>query len=217
MKKNKTNKIQKENTMRRISTNLIATLVITLTFLFTACETQSPFETQDHASANYDAQANVNNKKVKAVDPVEVSAEEASAFESYKLSGEVTIEYNKIVGVYESGRIELADKSSLKIKEGSLVPPSVIKYKKPVTITMEMARTAENEVNFTFGPHGTQFTEPAEIIISYESLEKSDVKLYYIEDNGSYQEQNPDQIDVKNKKMYLYVDHFSRYAVAYGR
>jgi len=40
-----------------------------------------------------------------------------------------------------------------------------------------------------------------------------DVILYLIDENGNYIAQQPDDVDLQGKRMKLYIDHFSRYAI----
>ncbi len=69
------------------------------------------------------------------------------------------------------------------------------------------------ELKFTFGPSGASFDPPAEVWLDWKDLHSSNATLYYIDDNGDYIPQTPDDVDVQNKKMKLYIDHFSRYAI----
>ena len=84
---------------------------------------------------------------------------------------------------------------------------------------MTMEKTVTGEIVTTFSPHGTQFSLPAELTLRWDDfgIDPDDVPtLYYIEDDGTYSEQTPDHIDVGNKFLVIYFDHFSRYALAHS-
>jgi hypothetical protein len=51
------------------------------------------------------------------------------------------------------------------------------------------------------------------VFLDYKDLNIETPQLYYIDENGNYIPQQPDDIDVTNKNMILYIDHFSRYAI----
>ena len=135
----------------------------------------------------------------------------------YPQKSSVIVVWNKVEGCYESAKMEIVNGSVFKLKEGSLTPPPGTKDRKPVTLTMEMEfDQVKNELIFTFGPHGSQFSPRAEICLYWQELGINKAKLFYIDDDGNYIQQEPDQMDFKSKKMTLYVDHFSRYALAHS-
>jgi len=53
-------------------------------------------------------------------------------------------------------------------------------------------------------------------ILERGTLASPDATLYYLNEDGTREEHLPDQIDVCNKHMCIYIDHFSRYALAYS-
>ena len=154
---------------------------------------------------------------------------------SYPLFGEICLYWNADSGYYEEGTIYQQDGTKFRVKRATVVPPSELfddftsgnisnelkqinELKKPVKITMRIDKDEQNnELIYTFGPHGTKFTKPARIAFDYSSLGTETAQLFYIEDDGSYKEQAYDSIDIKNRKIYLYINHFSRYAMSYGK
>ena len=96
-----------------------------------------------------------------------------------------------------------------------MTPPVGTPNGADVTLTMLVERSEDgnNELIFTFGPHGSQFNPPVEITFNWEDLGSDTAILYYIDDNGNFIQQEPDQIDVQGKRMTLFLDHFSRYAI----
>ncbi len=73
-----------------------------------------------------------------------------------------------------------------------------------------------DELIFTFGPHSSQFNPPAEVWFDWTDLDSKNVKLFYINDDGNYEEMHPDRVDRRGQRMLLWIPHFSRYAVAWS-
>jgi len=96
-----------------------------------------------------------------------------------------------------------------------LIPDST----RGVTITMLVEKVETDygdELVFTFGPHGCQFDPPAEVIFDWTDLNINIAELFYLEE-GKHIPQDPNSIDINNKKMTLYISHFSRYALGVSR
>ena len=123
---------------------------------------------------------------------------------------------------YKGGTIQIANGngSNFHVYDNSLTPPENIANGDTVAITMYITHDlSTNEMIFTFGPGGCKFSPSARIKLDYRLLsDEGDgiPSLYYINKGGQYELQEPDHIDFKKKFMTLHVDHFSRYAVAYG-
>ena len=125
--------------------------------------------------------------------------------------------FNRGLNQYRGGSMEFADghKSKFSLEDGALTPPANIPWGNPVWITMEVDYdSVRQELLFTFGPHGSQFAPGAQIKLDYSALGINLPNLYYIDDNGNYIPQRPDQIDTNKKWIKITVDHFSRYALA---
>lgn len=117
---------------------------------------------------------------------------------------------------YTPVSIAISDGSFLKIPNKSLRPPKDL-IGEDVKITMAVTNDQEsNELIFTFGPHGCEFTLPAELCLSWMDHNSENATLYYIDEYGNRKEHLPDQIDLLNKRMIIDINHFSRYAVAYS-
>ena len=125
--------------------------------------------------------------------------------------------YSPKENLYHSGTVTvLPSRSVFDLEWGALTPPSGM-WGKDVTITFTIDKDiVNNELIFTFGPHGLKFSPAARVILDYSDLGIDIPKLYYIDDNGNYNLQQPDDIDVKGRKLTLYIDHFSRYALVHG-
>ena len=97
---------------------------------------------------------------------------------------------------------------------GSLKPPSPEDWGTNIKVYMMIEKNeSTNELIFTLGPTGCTFIPAAKIYLSYDQLNIEVPVLYYIDNDGNYIEQEPDDIDFANKFIILYVDHFSRYAI----
>lgn len=121
---------------------------------------------------------------------------------------------------YQGGTFNVSNSSQFSISNNALTPPPEIPVGDDVTITMLVEKSkykGKDQLVFTFGPSGCQFNPPAEVIFSYADLGIDVSYLFYIDANGNYVEQSPNDIDIINKKMKLYISHFSRYAVAISR
>lgn len=116
---------------------------------------------------------------------------------------------------YTGGTINVANGSKLQISPNSLTPPPALAGQ-PVTITMRVEKDdATNTLFYEFGPSGCQFGPSAEVEFHFSDLQgnPNNVKLYYIDSNGDYIEQLPENVDVRGRKFVFSIDHFSRYAI----
>ncbi len=76
--------------------------------------------------------------------------------------------------------------------------------------------------NVEFGPHGTFFNKPVRVRVSYALADLSGIieenlrAYYYNQDTGIW-EYIGGTVNTRKKIIEFYVNHFSRYAIAYGR
>ncbi|MBN1406334.1 MAG: hypothetical protein JW956_01015 [Calditrichaceae bacterium] len=125
-------------------------------------------------------------------------------------------EYVEDKNFYTPVLITISNGSFLRIPNKSLVPPEYLSGEN-VEITMTVTNDQENnELLFQFGPHGCEFSSPAELCLSWKTTNSKNATLYYLDEQGNRKEHLPDQVDVVNKRMIIYINHFSRYAVAYS-
>ncbi len=191
----------------------ITTLVISLG-LFIGCE-NNPVDTpasdngDSYALAKGKGKGNTGSKDFKTPDG------KKDEFKSFPKYGEVELEYFKKARGFGSGKIQLDDGSKFKVDSLATTAPKGHKKNTNLTLTM-LVEKIDGELIFTFGPHGCEFSPRAEIALDYSALGVKVPTLYYIRDDGTYEEQTPDHVDTKGRKMYIRVDHFSRYAMAYG-
>jgi hypothetical protein len=133
---------------------------------------------------------------------------------NYPQYGSATSEWWTAKDTYKGTSFNIPNGSSLSLSNNALTPPPGTPANEPVTLTMLVEKDEiNNQLIFTFGPHGCQFNPPVEVVLFWEDLGIDLANLYYIDDNGNYILQNPDYIDIQNKKMVLYIPHFSRYAI----
>ena len=138
---------------------------------------------------------------------------------SWPLQASAVFEYDSKKGYYTGGSFNFGykNKSGFVLKDDALTPPAGTNWGAPVTITVEVDYdSTAQELIFTFGPHGCQFSPRAEVKMDYEVLGINLPVLYYIDDNGNRIKQEPEQIDAGKKWIKISLDHFSRYALVHG-
>jgi len=165
---------------------------------FNACAEQSPFE----ASSTKDQTATPR-----------LGPEGDTATGNTVEQGSMTSRYSKRPDAYQGGQIILSQGSRFELFHGALTPPAEL-YGQDVTLAMTVVQDeVNNELLVEFGPHGSTFEPAATVRFHYPG---SNPKLYYVEDDGTYTEQKPDEVDLVNGWLKLTINHFSRYAVAWS-
>jgi len=179
----------------------VLTTVTVLAFL-AGCEKQDALSSLDSAGSNI---VSSPTSFLKPGDPLPGS---------YPQTGSCIGEYWLQKNLYKGNSINVPNGSNFSFSNGALTPPSGIPFGDPVPIMMLVEKdTINNELLFTFGESGCQFNPAAEVVFDYTDLGISAAQLYYIDDNGNYIPQPPAYINVRNNKMIIYIDHFSRYAI----
>ena len=175
--------------------------------------------------------AGCSTEKINSPMMQEPPLEDLSVLEGKPGSGEVnnsrypiikskTFHYDEAQGYYSGGTITMGqgNGSHFHVFENSLIPPPFTVRGRDVTIEMRVDYDESlQELVFTFGPSRTQFMPRARIKLDYKLLNVEKADLFYIDAQGNYISQTPDYVNPKKKFMYLYVEHFSRYAVAISR
>jgi hypothetical protein len=129
-----------------------------------------------------------------------------------------TLHYQFDSSVYDGGNVAVQGGTIFHLKEGALTPPAATEPGEDITITMLVERDKTgNALLFTFGPSGCSFDPPAEMWFDWNDLGSPKATLYYINPDGVPVEQAPDEVDLQGKRVKLYIDHFSRYALARSR
>ena len=167
--------------------------------------------TLESSSTNTDvAESSSTNTDVE--ESSSTSLEDNSIVGSTIIEGSKVVRYLKRQGIYKWGLINIASGSQFQWAEGSLTPPPELAGK-DVTLTMKITTNGNNESVFEFGPSGCKFEPAATIWFHYAG---SNPTLYYINDDGTYVEQQPDEVDPERQWIMLKINHFSRYAVAWA-
>jgi hypothetical protein len=198
----KNSKNSSKKKVQKIITGIIATSIALL--LFVACQkdgSMTPLDSaDDYSSASY----------AKKTTP----SDENDATYNYPQSGSIEVPYWDTKNIYRGTGINIPNGSNFSFSAGALTPPSDMPFGAAVTITMDVEKDeTNNELIFTFGPSGCSFDPAAEVVFDWTDLGIESATLYYIDNNGNYVPQTPASTSIKNKKMLIYVDHFSRYAV----
>ncbi len=132
---------------------------------------------------------------------------------NYPLSTDLTFLYVNPNKGFQGGQLKVENGTTFSFRGGSLTPPSGWTDDR-IILSMEVDKDiTKNELLFTFGPSGCKFNPSATIWFNYGDLGISAPKLYYVDSNGNYIEQAPEQINYRGNKMLISVDHFSRYAI----
>jgi hypothetical protein len=196
------------NTNRLFSSLGAATLVLGLSLNFTACSNDSPL-----APAAQDQNGTLAKRPTRTTATTASTTETFVAESAYPQTGSVTVQYKR--NEYRGGDITLPNGSTFYFIGGALTPPADTPSGEPVTITLT-AEKIGNELQFSFGPSGCRFEPAATVELSWKDLDIDVPRLYYIDSDDSYIEQQPADIDVQGKWMLLNIHHFSRYAFAWS-
>jgi hypothetical protein len=119
--------------------------------------------------------------------------------------------YNR-KGVWQGGTMTLSNGSEFVIARGAMIPPYPNASSYYLTMRADLD-SVKNEIIISFTPSGVFFDPPAELILDYSDLGIEIANLYYIDENGNYILQTPNHINFQKKKITIYIDHFSRYAI----
>jgi len=186
-------------------------LMVGFALNFSACTEQSPFETSD--IKDQPTSLNKRPRPDRQADSLLLTGSD-NTVGTTKEQGSMTARYSKRLEAYQGGKITLSQGSQFELPDGSLIPPPELYGQQHITLTMTVVQNAaDNELLFEFGPHGSTFESEATIRFRYSG---SNPKLYYIEDGGTYTEQQPDEVDLVNGWLIVNINHFSRYAVAWS-
>jgi len=192
----------------KISRTFSILLVALLILILLSCEqseTLSPFESENTEGTSNSLITSPFAKPVPPVDP---------STELYPQIGWHVYKYWKAQDSYRGGTLNMPNGTFFQLIAGSLIPPSPNDWGTNIKVHMEIEKNeSTNELIFTLGPAGCTFNPAAKIYLSYDQLNIDAPVLYYIDNNGNYIEQEPDEIDLTKKSIILYIDHFSRYAI----
>ncbi len=127
----------------------------------------------------------------------------------------------KLITAKKGGKIELGSneigKTKIEFKKDDLPQDMMIQFEWAAGGTLDGLLN-----NLEFGPHGLNFNKPVKVEISYQmadmtDIDEDDLVFIYYNDILDEWELIPSTIDTKKKKVKVYLEHFSRYALAHGR
>lgn len=134
--------------------------------------------------------------------------------DGWQRSGLRSFDYTSKSQGYEGGAFFVADAATFHVEAGAIVPPKNIDNAETIAISMLVKKQPDRKrTHFVFGPHGCRFDPPAEVTLAWPYRESVNLKLYYIDDNGNYLEQAPEDIDINDDHITLKIHHFSEYVV----
>jgi len=194
-------------TFKNILTSLMAVVfIVGLTFSFNACSEQSPFQPSENGVNGTLAKRNNGG----GGDP---GGNDPAAYPQFISN---TITFNSSQNQYNGGNMQVPGGTSFSLTGGALTPPPDSTVGTDITLTLQAEKKkykGKDVLLFTFGPHGSAFNPRAEVTFDWNDLGIEMANLYYLDEDGNLVIQAPDQIEIQNKKMTIYLDHFSRYAI----
>jgi hypothetical protein len=123
---------------------------------------------------------------------------------------------SKFIKAKDGGKIELGD--------GDFGKSKIVfeKYDLPYDETIEFEWAADGTIDGTFAPHGIYFNNPVRVEFSYkladvDGFNEDDLRVFYFNEDTQIWEYVGGEVDTHDKVVVVYLEHFSRYAVAYGR
>lgn len=138
------------------------------------------------------------------------------ACDTYVQTDSVTLKAQPSTDSYRGGRMSVPSGSYLVVSNGAFTPPDGTPPGQDVTLTMTVTKDATG-LHYEFGPHGSTFNPPAELWFDWHDLGSRRAQLYYIDESGNWIAQQPDYDDKRGKRFMLYINHFSRYAIAHSQ
>ncbi len=138
-----------------------------------------------------------------------------------KQSQREAVSLSKVAGTYSSEKFIKADEGGV-VTVGNndlgyskiVVDPNDL----PGDMTISLQWASDGYCEGEFGPHGTKFNNPVKVVLSYKgadlsNIDEDDLQIsYYNEDTGTWEVMGGN-IDTENKKVTVYLGHFSRYAI----
>ncbi|MBD3223385.1 MAG: hypothetical protein GF313_01545 [Caldithrix sp.] len=184
--------------MQTLKTLLISVLSLTTLILFFSCEHNPPFDPSESTIND----GNVSNG-------IYDSGANFDLFASH------TFSYWNTENGYFGGRFNLASGHEIWVEDLALTPPEGTPVGEDIVISAECSRSAgENELVYTFGPSGSQFSPPLKIQLDRAKYDIDNANLFLIDEEGNYIEQDEDDINYDDEYLNISIHHFSRYAVS---
>jgi len=193
-----------KNFKKFVSTLTAAALLAGLAIHFNACTEQSPVS----AESSNDGQT-IQTKS----GPVRLLQLASDASTLRKGSADDTLFYKEqFMPAKKRGNIRLGN---------TYYGHSKITFFRNSTLadmTIQFQWLANSTFEGEFGPHGATFNVPVRVQLSYKradlsSIDETALQLYYFNENSGLWELIDGEVDTENKKVIVYLNHFSRYAI----
>jgi len=203
--------------MKKLQGSKIRSLLIALmmgALVLVGCEQDTPLQANNNSLPEQPTAISASGKTLRFLGFTEKSH---NALNKKKRS-------EKQIQKSKGGDITLEDKGAEReVKFKLKIPKNSIDFDK--TVSMEYDdQNFEGFADLVFGPHGTQFSTPALLDLEVKGLDLNGVdfdkiKIYYVNDNGQWEEMVAKKIEVKVKEGKVKIEkaelpHFSRYALA---
>ncbi len=194
---------------------LAAILTLTFALLFSSCQedTHSPLDVSSLIETNRPVGETIDGRTIQFI-PI---AQKDSA-SLHKLT---TV--SKYITRKDGGDLQIDANGAVKADIKLEVEKHSIDFDKTISMSFDDAQY-QGISDVVFGPHGTQFSSPAFLTIKVKDLDLSglegqNIGLYYVNDNGTWEEMVCEEIKVTFENGEIEViraelHHFSRYALA---
>ena len=112
--------------------------------------------------------------------------------------------------------VDKVGKSKIVFKAFDLPKDTDIKFEWAASASLEGVLN-----DMVFGPHGSQFATPVEVVLSYKladltGVDENDLQIYYFNEDTNIWELIGGTVDTDKKKITVFLQHFSRYALAHS-
>ena len=194
--------------MRRFKNSIPAlfTLVLMagLVLNFGGCTQDNPLAPRNSEISGKVAQSNIGT-----IHMLEVDAKLQSLFKGEVFYAEEFIKADD-GGTVKIGNREVG-RSKIKIDEDAL----------PQDMTISLRAVGGLMSHLEFGPHGTIFNKPVKVELSYKGaaltgIDEDNLQIFYFNQDTGVYEAIESEVDKEHKKVTAYLNHFSRYAVAWS-
>ena len=195
----------------KILTHLLtAGIVAGMALNFSACSKESPVSAES-SNAGKTIQTNKG--------PVRLLQLASDASTLHKGSAEDTLFYKEqFMPAIKRGTIRLGNvyygHSKITFFRKSILEDMTIQFQWLASSTFEGLLN-----NLEFGPHGATFNVPVRVRLSYKradlsGIDETALQVYFFNEDTGLWELIGGEVDTENKVVIVYLEHFSRYALA---
>jgi len=194
----------------RASFSLAILILAVFILIITSCQSNEPFEPIQNSQQPSGGEWEFAKRPIRS--------EKESVSNGYPQIASLEIVWFGQQNGYSTGNLNFVNGTKLYVPFNSLTPPSGTPPCESVMINGLIEKDeVNNELIYSFGPSGCQFDPPADLWMKYGDLGNGNPILYYIDANGNYIQQQPHDINKKQKWLQVKIHHFSRYAIGISR